>query len=66
MELLESSQSTFTDMVSELGLSGGMRSDAEYTLLAPFNSVFTGELHTAHYTTCTPLFSTQQVAMLIF
>uniref|UniRef100_A0A669AZ41 Periostin, osteoblast specific factor b n=1 Tax=Oreochromis niloticus TaxID=8128 RepID=A0A669AZ41_ORENI len=46
MELLESSQSTFTDMVSELGLSGGMRSDAEYTLLAPFNSVFTGELHT--------------------
>uniref|UniRef100_A0A669DWZ3 Periostin n=1 Tax=Oreochromis niloticus TaxID=8128 RepID=A0A669DWZ3_ORENI len=44
MELLESSQSTFTDMVSELGLSGGMRSDAEYTLLAPFNSVFTDEV----------------------
>ncbi|KAL3991553.1 butyryl-CoA dehydrogenase [Sarotherodon galilaeus] len=44
MELLESSQSTFSDMVSELGLSGGMRSDAEYTLLAPFNSVFTDEI----------------------
>ncbi|XP_039893540.1 periostin, osteoblast specific factor b isoform X1 [Simochromis diagramma] len=44
MELLGSSQSTFSDMVSELGLSGGMRSDAEYTLLAPFNSVFSDEI----------------------
>lgn len=66
MELLGSSQSTFSDMVSELGLSGGMRSDAEYTLLAPFNSVFSGESYTPHYTACIPLFSTQQVAMSIF
>ncbi|XP_012777099.1 periostin, osteoblast specific factor b isoform X2 [Maylandia zebra] len=44
MELLGSSQSTFSDMVSELGLSSGMRSDAEYTLLAPFNSVFSDEI----------------------
>lgn len=65
MELLGSSQSTFSDMVSELGLSGGMRSDAEYTLLAPFNSVFSGESYTPHYTACTSLFSTQ-VAMSIF
>lgn len=49
MELLGSSQSTFSDMVSELGLSSGMRSDAEYTLLAPFNSVFSGESYTPHY-----------------
>lgn len=53
MELLGSSQSTFSDMVSELGLSSGMRSDAEYTLLAPFNSVFSGESYTPHYTAWT-------------
>ncbi|XP_029027854.1 periostin, osteoblast specific factor b isoform X2 [Betta splendens] len=44
MELMGSEQSTFTDMVSELGLSGSMRSDAEYTLLAPLNSAFTDEV----------------------
>lgn len=48
MELLGSSQSTFGDMVSELGLSASMQSDAQYTLLAPLNTVFTGESDTAH------------------
>lgn len=42
MELLGSSQSTFGDMVSELDLSAAMRPKAEYTLLAPLNSAFTG------------------------
>ncbi|KAK2846735.1 hypothetical protein Q5P01_009734 [Channa striata] len=44
MELMGGSLSTFTDMVSELGLSTEMSSDAEYTLLAPLNSVFTTEV----------------------
>ncbi|XP_041849788.1 periostin, osteoblast specific factor b isoform X2 [Melanotaenia boesemani] len=44
MELLGSSQSTFGDMVSELGLSAAMREEAEYTLLAPLNAAFTDEV----------------------
>lgn len=44
MELVGSSQSTFGDMVSELGLSAAMRPEAEYTLLAPFNAAFTDEV----------------------
>ncbi|XP_034063037.1 periostin, osteoblast specific factor b isoform X3 [Gymnodraco acuticeps] len=44
MELVGSSQSTFGDMVSELGLSASMQSDAEYTLLAPLNTVFNDEV----------------------
>uniref|UniRef100_A0AAQ5XIG5 Periostin n=1 Tax=Amphiprion ocellaris TaxID=80972 RepID=A0AAQ5XIG5_AMPOC len=44
MELLGTSQSTFGDMVSELGLSSEMRADAEYTLLAPLNDAFTDEV----------------------
>uniref|UniRef100_A0A3B4ZR38 Periostin n=1 Tax=Stegastes partitus TaxID=144197 RepID=A0A3B4ZR38_9TELE len=44
MELLGTSQSTFGDMVSELGLSAAMRADAEYTLLAPLNDAFTDEV----------------------
>lgn len=47
MELVGSSQSTFGDMVSELGLSAAMRPEAEYTLLAPLNTAFNGERHTA-------------------
>lgn len=43
MELLGSSQSTFGDMVSELGLSAAMRPKAEYTLFAPLNSAFTSK-----------------------
>uniref|UniRef100_A0A4W6E1I4 Periostin, osteoblast specific factor b n=1 Tax=Lates calcarifer TaxID=8187 RepID=A0A4W6E1I4_LATCA len=44
MELMGSSQSTFGDMVSELGLSASMRADAEYTLLAPLNIAFNDEV----------------------
>ncbi|XP_045930808.1 periostin, osteoblast specific factor b [Micropterus dolomieu] len=44
MELLGNSQSTFGDLVSELGLSSAMRADAEYTLLAPLNVAFTDEV----------------------
>ncbi|KAM3874725.1 periostin, osteoblast specific factor b [Diretmus argenteus] len=44
MELVGDSQSTFGDMVSELGLSASMRPEAEYTLLAPLNAAFTDEV----------------------
>ncbi|XP_034557081.1 periostin, osteoblast specific factor b [Notolabrus celidotus] len=44
MELVGSSQATFGDMVSELGLSAAMRPEAEYTLLAPLNAAFTDEV----------------------
>uniref|UniRef100_A0A8C4I7J1 Periostin, osteoblast specific factor b n=1 Tax=Dicentrarchus labrax TaxID=13489 RepID=A0A8C4I7J1_DICLA len=44
MELVGSSQSTFGDMVSELGLSASMMADAEYTLLAPLNVAFNDEV----------------------
>ncbi len=62
MELVGSSQSTFGDMVSELGLSSAMRPEAEYTLLAPLNTVFNGESHIDHYIMHVPLFSSQQLA----
>ncbi|KAF0038650.1 hypothetical protein F2P81_009134 [Scophthalmus maximus] len=41
MELVGESQSTFNDMVSELGLAAAMRPQTEYTLLAPLNAAFT-------------------------
>ncbi|KAB5550617.1 hypothetical protein PHYPO_G00055830 [Pangasianodon hypophthalmus] len=44
MELVGQSQSTFGDMVSELGLAAVMRPKAEYTLLAPHNTVFNDEV----------------------
>lgn len=44
MELVGQSQSTFGDMVSELGLAAAMRPEAEYTLLAPLNVAFSGKL----------------------
>lgn len=62
MELVGSSQSTFGDMVSELGLSAAMRPEAEYTLLAPLNAAFNGESHTDHYIMHVPLFSSLQLA----
>lgn len=40
MELV--SESTFKDMVSELGLAAAMQPETEYTLLAPLNGAFTG------------------------
>ncbi|XP_055792837.1 periostin-like [Salvelinus fontinalis] len=44
MELVGESQSTFSDMVSELGLSAAMKPETEYTLLAPLNPVFSDEV----------------------
>lgn len=44
MELVGPAQSTFGDMVSELGLAASMRPKAEYTLLAPHNLAFNGKL----------------------
>ncbi|KAJ8412502.1 hypothetical protein AAFF_G00128380 [Aldrovandia affinis] len=44
MELVGDSQSTFSDMVSELGLSAAMKPETEYTLLAPLNSAFSDEI----------------------
>lgn len=49
MELLGESQSTFGDMLSELGISTNLRADVDYTLLAPFNTVFTGESNSVLY-----------------
>ncbi|XP_070839139.1 periostin-like isoform X1 [Chaetodon trifascialis] len=46
MELMGSSQSTFSDMVSELGLAAAMGPKTEYTLLAPVNAAFTKEVMT--------------------
>lgn len=43
MELVGQSQGTFSDMLTELGLSAAMRPQAEYTLLAPLNTAFNGE-----------------------
>uniref|UniRef100_A0A4W5RK42 Periostin n=1 Tax=Hucho hucho TaxID=62062 RepID=A0A4W5RK42_9TELE len=44
MELFGESQSTFSDMVSELGLSAAMKPETEYTLLAPLNPAFSDEV----------------------
>ncbi|KAG7224548.1 hypothetical protein INR49_011300 [Caranx melampygus] len=44
MELMGDSQSTFTDMVSELGLAAALGPQTEYTLLAPVNTAFTNEV----------------------
>lgn len=43
MELMGKDQSTFSDMVSELGLAAALGPKTEYTLLAPVNAAFTGE-----------------------
>uniref|UniRef100_A0A8C6MDE6 Periostin n=1 Tax=Nothobranchius furzeri TaxID=105023 RepID=A0A8C6MDE6_NOTFU len=42
-ELMDDSQSTFSDLVSEMGLSASLGSKTEYTLLAPLNAAFTDE-----------------------
>ncbi|XP_072230452.1 periostin-like [Leuresthes tenuis] len=44
MELVKDSQSTFGDIVSELGFEAALGSLTEYTLLAPPNSAFTEEV----------------------
>ncbi|XP_054481708.1 periostin-like isoform X2 [Anoplopoma fimbria] len=44
IELMGDSQSTFKDMVNELGLASAMGPKTEYTLLAPVNAAFTNEV----------------------
>ncbi|KAK5918062.1 hypothetical protein CgunFtcFv8_002861 [Champsocephalus gunnari] len=44
LEMMGDSQSTFSDMVSELGLASALGSKTEYTLLAPVNTAFTTEV----------------------
>ncbi|XP_029957372.1 periostin isoform X1 [Salarias fasciatus] len=44
MELVGESQTTFSDMMSELGLAAALGPKTEYTLLAPVNNVFTDEV----------------------
>uniref|UniRef100_A0A672PEP8 Periostin n=1 Tax=Sinocyclocheilus grahami TaxID=75366 RepID=A0A672PEP8_SINGR len=44
MELIGKSQSVFSDMVSELGLSAAMQPETEYTILAPLNGAFSDEV----------------------
>uniref|UniRef100_A0A671PKH3 Periostin-like n=1 Tax=Sinocyclocheilus anshuiensis TaxID=1608454 RepID=A0A671PKH3_9TELE len=44
MELIGKSQSIFSDMVSELGLSAAMQPETEYTILAPLNGAFFDEV----------------------
>ncbi|XP_070773155.1 periostin-like isoform X2 [Enoplosus armatus] len=44
IELMGDSQSTFSDMVSELDLAAAMGPKTEYTLLAPLNAAFTNEV----------------------
>ncbi|KAK2828333.1 hypothetical protein Q5P01_019367 [Channa striata] len=43
-ELIGESQSTFNDMISEMGLAAAMGPKKEYTLLAPVNAAFTQEV----------------------
>ncbi|XP_051542073.1 periostin-like isoform X2 [Myxocyprinus asiaticus] len=44
MELVDKSQSVFSDMVSELGLSAALKPETEYTVLAPLNGAFSDEV----------------------
>ncbi|KAM8854602.1 periostin, osteoblast specific factor b isoform 2-T2 [Synchiropus picturatus] len=46
VELVGASQSTFGNMISDMGFAAAMRPQLEYTLLAPVNSVFTDEVMT--------------------
>ncbi|XP_047235067.1 periostin-like [Girardinichthys multiradiatus] len=45
-ELMGNSQSTFSDLVSEMGLTGSLGLDTQYTLLAPKNAAFADEVTT--------------------
>ncbi|CAN9501852.1 unnamed protein product [Ophioblennius macclurei] len=44
MELVGESQSTFSDMISELDLAAALGPKTEYSILAPVNAVFTNEV----------------------
>ena len=42
IELAGKQQTTFTDLVAQLGLASSLKPDGEYTLLAPVNNAFSG------------------------
>nr|DBA32587.1 TPA: hypothetical protein GDO54_000369 [Pyxicephalus adspersus] len=43
LELAGSQQTTFTDLMAQMGLAASLRPEAEYTLLAPLNDAFNEE-----------------------
>ncbi|XP_071990541.1 periostin isoform X2 [Engystomops pustulosus] len=43
LELAGNQQTTFTDLMAQMGLAASMRPEAEYTLLAPLNDAFSDE-----------------------
>ncbi|XP_008690460.1 periostin isoform X2 [Ursus americanus] len=43
IELAGNQQTTFTDLVAQLGLASALRPDGEYTLLAPVNNAFSDD-----------------------
>ncbi|XP_066438683.1 periostin isoform X2 [Eleutherodactylus coqui] len=43
LELAGSQQTTFTDLMAQMGLAASLRPEAEYTLLAPLNDAFSDE-----------------------
>ncbi|MEE6472386.1 hypothetical protein FKM82_009601 [Ascaphus truei] len=43
IELAGSQQTTFTDLMAQLGLAATLKQDTEYTLLAPLNGAFSDE-----------------------
>jgi len=42
IELGGAQQTTFTDLVAQLGLASSLRPEGQYTLLAPLNGAFSG------------------------
>ncbi|KAM4701165.1 periostin isoform 4-T4 [Discoglossus pictus] len=44
LELAGSQQTSFTDLMAQLGLAASLRPEAEYTLLAPLNGAFTDDI----------------------
>ncbi|XP_053564396.1 periostin isoform X5 [Bombina bombina] len=44
LELTGSQQTSFTDLMAQLGLAAALRPEAEYTLLAPLNGAFTDDI----------------------
>lgn len=42
IELGGAQQTTFTDLVTQVGLASSLRPEGQYTLLAPLNGAFSG------------------------
>lgn len=49
LELGGKQQTTFTDLVAQLGLASSLKPDGEYTLLAPMNNAFSGRYWTLSF-----------------